>query len=50
MSVYADSLVKDIREAAIDSMALDLHVAKEGLSFDDFMLTRLGLCRYSRRI
>ncbi|KAI1707730.1 dnaJ domain-containing protein [Ditylenchus destructor] len=40
----ADALVKELRDASLENVAIDIHIAKDHLSYDDFRRTRLGLC------
>ena len=44
-SSNADDLIKEMRRLAAENIGILLPIAKETLSIDDFMRTRLGLCR-----
>ncbi|KAL7076697.1 hypothetical protein ACQ4LE_003778 [Meloidogyne hapla] len=39
-----EQLLKIMRDAAIEFLAIDLQIARDPLNLDDFKLTRLGLC------
>ncbi|KAL3096073.1 hypothetical protein niasHS_005832 [Heterodera schachtii] len=39
-----DTLLREMREIAMEFVVVDLQLARDSLSLDDFMLTRLGLC------
>ncbi|PAV78254.1 hypothetical protein WR25_17655 isoform D [Diploscapter pachys] len=43
-SSNADDLIKEMRRLAAENIGILLPIAKETLSIDDFMRTRLGLC------
>ncbi|CAI5438006.1 unnamed protein product [Caenorhabditis angaria] len=43
-SSNCDDLVKEIRRLAADNIGILVPIAKESISLDDFMRTRLGLC------
>ncbi|KAI3415622.1 hypothetical protein GPALN_005220 [Globodera pallida] len=45
-----DSLLREMREIAMEFVAVDLQLARDSLSLDDFMLTRLGLCSKDEQI
>jgi hypothetical protein len=42
----ADKLVQECRTNASECVGVYIPLAKEALSFDDFVRTRLGLCRF----
>jgi len=45
-SDQSDRLIKEMRDAALEHLGIDLQMARDPLSIDHFVLTRLGLCRF----
>ncbi|CAD5207181.1 unnamed protein product [Bursaphelenchus okinawaensis] len=46
----SEEVIKELRQLALECMGLLINVAKDHLSFDDFMTTRLGLCSKDEQI
>lgn len=43
----SEDLIKEMRQLALDCMGVLINMGRDQLSFDDFLLTRLGLCRWA---
>ena len=43
-SSNTDELIKEVRSLSIENIGVTIAIAKESLSLEDFMKTRLGLC------